>query len=238
MKNYIYSFIILLGLAACGSSSHTQKLKVQEFYAKFEEAKNPILLDVRTAEEYNAEHIDGAINIDFNKDHFKSELSKLDKTKPVFVYCKSGGRSAKSFMVLKELGFDPIYELRGGINSWKAHEKPVVKGLPVKSAPATNVDFKTALAGDKLVMVDFTAVWCGPCQKMKPSIHKLRDEMYEEIVITEVDVDRRKDLASTYRIAAMPTLVFFLNGKEVSRSVGYLTEPQLRNLIKDQLDNL
>jgi thioredoxin len=238
MKNlFIYS-LILLAVASCNSSSRTQKLKAQEFSVKLNETEKPILLDARTAEEYNEEHLKDAIVIDFENDNFETEIAKLDKSKPVFVYSNRGGRSAKAFMTLKKAGFSPVYELRGGIDSWKINDNPVVAGNKVKSinnGPKI-VDFATALKGDKLVLVDFTATWCGPCQKMKPSIHKLRDEMYKDIVITEVDVDARRDLSSKYRIEAMPTLVFFKDGKETSRSVGYLREAQLRSLIAKELD--
>ena len=140
-------------------------------------------------------------------------------------------------MKLKKAGFDPVYELRGGIDSWKINGNPIVSSKSKETedkAPGV-ITFEEAIKGDLPVMVDFTPVWCGPCQKIKPSIHKLRDEMYKEIVITEVDVDRQKNLASQYRIQAMPTLVFFKDGKETSRSVGYLTEEQLRDLIAKAL---
>ncbi|WPR72961.1 rhodanese-like domain-containing protein [Flavobacterium sp. NG2] len=76
------------------------------------------ILDVRTPEEFETEHINDAININWNGNSFVSEAEKLDKTKPVFVYCKSGGRSQKAAEKLKELGFTDIYELDGGFMQW------------------------------------------------------------------------------------------------------------------------
>ena len=238
MKNFFIYSLILLSVVSCNSSSRTQKLKAQDFSLKLNRTEKPILLDVRTVQEYNEEHLKDAIVLDLEKGNFENEIETMDKSNPVFVYSNRGERSAKAFMMLKKAGFRSVYELRGGIDSWKINGNPVVVGDKVKS---TNngpkiVDFATALEGDRLVLVDFTATWCGPCQKMKPSIHKLRDELYRDIVITEVDVDERRDLSSKYRIEAMPTLVFFKDGEETSRSVGYLREEQLRSLIAKELD--
>ena len=77
------------------------------------------IVDVRTPEEYKNGFIDNSQNIDFNSPTFDEDISKLDKTKPVILYCKSGGRSAKCSEKLKEAGFVKIYDLEGGITQWK-----------------------------------------------------------------------------------------------------------------------
>ena len=71
MKNFFIYFLILLSVVSCNSSSRTQKLKAQEFSLKLNETEKPILLDVRTLEEYNEEHLEGAIVIG----DFKIEIS-------------------------------------------------------------------------------------------------------------------------------------------------------------------
>jgi rhodanese-related sulfurtransferase len=77
------------------------------------------LVDVRTPSEYNGGHIKKAINIDFfNASNFKAAFEKLDKTKPVYVYCRSGARSQKAARKLVAMGFNEIYDLRGGYNAW------------------------------------------------------------------------------------------------------------------------
>lgn len=76
------------------------------------------LLDVRTPKEFEEGHIEGAKNIDYFNKGFKVELDKLDKTLPVYVYCRSGGRSAKSMQIMQELGFESIYNLKGGFLAW------------------------------------------------------------------------------------------------------------------------
>lgn len=81
--------------------------------------KEAQLIDVRTSEEYSGGHIGNAKNIDFNGPDFKAKMAKLDKNKPVLVYCQGGVRSAKAAAVLKEMGFKEVYDLQGGYGSWK-----------------------------------------------------------------------------------------------------------------------
>lgn len=75
--------------------------------------------DVRTPSEYNSGHIKKAINVDiFNAGNFNSYFEKLDKEKPVYVYCRSGARSQKAARKLLKMGFVQVYDLKGGYNSW------------------------------------------------------------------------------------------------------------------------
>ena len=86
-----------------------------------------VLVDVRTPEEYASGHIDGAININIFDQNFKQELEKLDKSQAVSVYCKVGGRSAKAANIMKEMGFEEVYDLDGGIRNWTEAGMETVK---------------------------------------------------------------------------------------------------------------
>lgn len=80
---------------------------------------NVQLVDVRTPEEYELGFIADAKNIDFLSPNFLEEVERLDKKKPIIVYCEKGGRSAKCAEKLKEVGFIKIYDLEGGYSKWK-----------------------------------------------------------------------------------------------------------------------
>ena len=86
-----------------------------------------LLVDVRTPQEFASGHLENAINIDFKSDHFKEEIGKLDRDKEVYVYCRSGGRSAGSAKVMQGMGFKKIYDLKGGILQWQKEDFKVVK---------------------------------------------------------------------------------------------------------------
>jgi rhodanese-related sulfurtransferase len=81
-------------------------------------AGNVQILDVRTPQETAQGKIDGAIEINFYDNDFKSRVSQLDRDIPVYVYCRSGGRSSQASEVLKELGFAVIYDLKGGFMNY------------------------------------------------------------------------------------------------------------------------
>lgn len=129
MKIKVMSLLFLfLGLTSC-LKNHTDGIQVLDA-AKYEKKitePNIQLIDVRTPEEFNEGHIANAVNINFLADDFEANVANLDKEKPVMVYCKSGGRSAKASARLKELGFKNITDLEGGISNWNSADKPTVK---------------------------------------------------------------------------------------------------------------
>ncbi len=90
--------------------------------ASYKEAiqnKEVQLVDVRTNREFRKGHLARAINIDFYKaSRFRLEFEKLDKSKPVYIYCRSGHRSQKAGKRLLGLGFSKVYDLEGGLNNW------------------------------------------------------------------------------------------------------------------------
>lgn len=83
-------------------------------------------------------------------------------------------------------------------------------------------------AAPKGVLLDFTATWCGPCQKMSPLISRLKREGYP---IKKVDVDQEPDLAKRFNVSSIPAFVLVVDGREVARSVGSTTESNLRRML-------
>ena len=84
---------------------------------------------------------------------------------------------------------------------------------------------------DKPVLVDFWAVWCGPCQMMAPILHELEAEM-PDVQIGQVNVDEQMDLARQFRVVSIPTLIIFKNGQEVQRMVGVTSKEELKDALK------
>lgn len=84
---------------------------------------------------------------------------------------------------------------------------------------------------DKPVLVDFWAVWCGPCQMMAPILHELEAEM-PDVQIGKVNVDEQMDLARQFRVVSIPTLIIFKNGQEVQRMVGVASKEELKDALK------
>lgn len=128
--NKITTFLITVLIASfssCASSSTNGKLitmNVQDF-EKAISVNQTQLVDVRTAAEYAQGHIDKSINIDVTQAGFLKQVkAKLNKEKPVYVYCHSGRRSLGAAKILAKAGFD-VYDLSGGIQNWTVQGKPV-----------------------------------------------------------------------------------------------------------------
>lgn len=129
MKIKVLSLMfLLLGFTSClkNQADGVQVLDVAKYEKKMAQP-DVQLVDVRTPEEFSEGHLENAINIDVSADDFDEKVASLDKEKPVMVYCKMGGRSAKAGTRLKELGFKNITDLEGGITNWTSEEKPTVK---------------------------------------------------------------------------------------------------------------
>jgi phage shock protein E len=113
------------------SNSNAQKEKIvvitpEEFKEK---SANQVIIDVRTPKEFSDGHIEGAVNINFLDENFIQQISNFDKdkTKPVFIYCKSGNRSGKAAAKISEIGYEKIYDLDGGILNWVRNNNEVIK---------------------------------------------------------------------------------------------------------------
>ena len=120
-----YSLLIILFISSFGIlKAQITNLTAQEFIAKAITTKNAQLLDVRTPEEWKAGKIASSNCINFNDAAFKQQIEKLDKNKPVFIYCAVGGRSGSASSILAKKGFKKVYNLEGGINAWIASGFP------------------------------------------------------------------------------------------------------------------
>lgn len=82
------------------------------------------MVDVRTPEEYKSGYIGNAVNHNvMDSLAFLNTISALDKNKKILVYCKTGRRSGKALMMMKNIGFNKVYHLKGGITEWKGELK-------------------------------------------------------------------------------------------------------------------
>jgi len=91
-----------------------------------EHSENPVVIDVRTPQEYNDGHVRDAVNIDYLSPSFRDALGPLDKTKLYIVYCRTGARSSAARDIMEEMGFKHVINVTGGYADW------VAAGLPVE----------------------------------------------------------------------------------------------------------
>jgi thioredoxin len=230
MKTKLFSllFISFLFLSCQGQSTKpVQTLDVKTYAEKLKNTEKPQLLDVRTPEEFGVEHLENADNVNVNSPDFATKAAQYDKSKPIFVYCKVGGRSAQAADKLVAMGFNEVYNLEGGIMKWTTAGMPKA-GQTAKTGGMTVEDYQKLVASDKKVLINFTAVWCAPCQKMKPYILKMQEEMKDQVKIVRVDADENKGLTEAMKIEGLPMIIIYENGKEVWRNLGYISEEDLK----------
>ncbi len=99
----------------------------------------------------------------------------------------------------------------------------------------TSQSFDTEVTNaDGLVLVDFYAVWCGPCQMIAPHVDALA-EAYPALKVCRIDVDAAGDIAARFGIMSIPTLIFFRSGNAVKTVVGYRTRDELRAIAEELL---
>lgn len=120
MKNIWLSFMLIVSIIACSEAQQIKRLNVKEFKELMDKTPNKTILDVRTNGEVAQGVLPQAMQIDYNSENFESQLDKLDKNKPVFIYCAVGGRSGSACSILAKKGFKQVYNLEGGINAWRA----------------------------------------------------------------------------------------------------------------------
>lgn len=224
MKIYRF-YLLLLSFVLFSCNGQNPTIEATAFAKKIESTPNPQILDVRTPEEFAGGHIEKAENINWLADDFVANVEKKDKTKPVFVYCKSGGRSKKAAEKLKELGFTTIYELEGGMLKWDAAglSKPSDKIIGI-----CDQEYAELLKSDKKVLVDFYADWCAPCKQMAPYLLKMQKEMKDKIVIVRLNADENKTMMNTLKISELPTLLLYKNGQVTWKHSGFISEEELK----------
>lgn len=93
-------------------------------------------------------------------------------------------------------------------------------------------NFEELINGDKPVLVDFFATWCGPCKMLSPILEQVAEET-DKVVIAKCDIDECMEIAQKYNIMSVPTLVAFKSGEEVKRAVGFRQKTQLLELIDE-----
>lgn len=92
--------------------------------------------------------------------------------------------------------------------------------------------FKEMIQSDKPVLVDFTAIWCGPCKMMAPILKEVKQEIGDAATIIKVDVDKNQHAAGEYQVQSVPTLILFKNGQPLWRQSGVIQKAGLVSIIK------
>ncbi len=237
MKN----FLILIGsvlLLSCSSNSQSFiNLNPIEFQTAIEK-EGGIILDVRTPQEVSSGAIENASTIDFYDQDFERKISKIQKEKTVYVYCKSGGRSSQAAKLLLKSGQAKVVNLSGGIMAWQATQLTLIRTSKKEDKFIQELsisDFDTMLSQNNLVLADFHALWCILCRKISPIIDELKEEYVNSAQVVRIDMDNSELLSESFEIKAVPTLILFKDSKEIWRQTGLISKEELTQLLDSHL---
>ena len=210
---------------------HVNAVKFKELIAK----EDAILLDVRTPEEYSRGHIAGSTSIDIADPAFVSKLNLLQKDKTILIYCLSGSRSYAAANYMIKNGFKKIYNLQRGMMEWNQQGFASEQSSQVVASTSTaftEQSFSKLLKDNKLVLVDFNAVWCAPCKAMMPVIDKLSVDFKGKAKVEKVDIEINKVITAAYQVQTIPGFVLFKDGKKVWSHNGVISYDDLALAIK------
>ena len=227
----LFSIALVAILFNSCSSEQTNGIKTNlsatEFADKIKELPSAAIIDVRTPDEFSKGHLVNANNYDWNGNKFDEQIASLDKSKPIFVYCLSGGRSSSAASEMRSQGFVTVYELDGGIMKWRSANLPETTNNTVVSNGMTKQQFDALLNSDKLVLVDFYADWCAPCRKMKPYLDEIAKDMADKVVVIRVDADENQALCNEMQIDALPVLQLYKSKTLFWSNKGYIEKSEV-----------
>lgn len=228
----MYRFLMAALLVCMGGALQAQQPQQEDArtFAKDIQQPGVQVFDVRTAEEYNTGHLPKALQADYtNKPEFNERVKYLDKQKPVYIYCLSGGRSSKAAQWMRENGFTSVVELENGVNAWKQAGLQL-EGVNTKKTQLTMEAYNKGIAKG-VVLTDVGAEWCPPCKQLEPVLAAFL-KSHQQVKLMKVDGGNDTDVMKAIGAKGLPTLIVYKNGREVWRKQGVATAEELAAAVK------
>ena len=228
------STLILISFLSCNKIS-SQRVSANDFYSELINDNSSIIIDVRTPEEFSKGHLRNALNINWFDDNFEDQVEILSRDRPVFIYCLSGGRSAKALDKISKMGFKNSYELDGGILEWRKNNYPESKiKVDLEKSLSVN-EFSELITSDKIVMVDYFAKWCAPCKVMEPFLDDLSEEYRDNLELIRIDYDQNLPLVKSLGVQGLPVIQLYYNNQLYWSKDGFSDKITIEAQIKKYL---
>ena len=229
INSIIIIALIIIGIQAKGQESQA-KLSLDEVEAKINQAKEPQIIDARSADEFAQIHLKNAIVLSTDPAKSASQINELNKQKPVFVYAIGNLRSGILAKKLRAQGFIEVYEIPGGIANWVGSGKPteasIKKGLTLTA-------FQNIVRKEKLILVDFGSKYCPGCIKMAPVVDSASAEL--GVPLIKVEVFDNTQLTHQLKINAIPNIALYKDGVLVWQKDGLFPKSEIIKAKSDLL---
>ncbi len=224
---------ILISIGSIAISVAQERLNVDVFLDSLARPAAKTVLDVRTTGEYAKGSLATAQNIDWNnKKTFPEKIEKLDRDKPVYLFCQSGGRSAKAAQFLKKKGFQ-VYELQGGFMQVPEEKRVILTTTDQHQKPSlTLAAYRQLTRSHPTVLINFTADWCAPCQALKPIVEKIAHDEQLGVQVIYIDADQHKGLLNALDVQLIPYFEIYRDGKHIWHRTGRVTEKRIRKVLQ------
>lgn len=235
MNKIVYTLLVFCGLLSGTVNAQVFERVNATRFKELVDQGNAIILDVRTPAEYSRGHIKGSTLIDVSDPNFKSKVSLVQKDKTVLLYCLSGSRSRAATSFLQTQGFKKIYELAHGLIEWNQLSYPLEKSTEAVAGNSKKYDdqiFSKLLKDNKLVFIDFQAVWCAPCKEMNPVIDKLASNYRAKVKVEKIDIEANQEITAKYKVQTIPGFLLFKEGKLAWSHSGTMSYEELEKEIK------
>ncbi|MFT5886627.1 MAG: thioredoxin 1 [Arcticibacterium sp.] len=194
------------------------------------------LVDIRMSKAYTEGHIKGALSLVYEDANFEEmAYTKIDKKRPVYLYCQTGTESKNAVIFLKELGFEEVHYLDKGFTRWTSSSKPYVSLLKTTKpiASFTLDDLNRVLDNNQEVFLFLYAPGCSDCKVMEPIIRR-NTGMETPTKLLEIDMSKEKAIAEHFNASETPTMLLFRNGRQIWKYTGQITEENLQVVLHKQ----
>ena len=234
MIKYFY-FLLIVSLLSCNQNK-SNLISAYDFDEMIRLDKSSIIIDVRTPEEFNKGHLRNSLNVNWFDDNFDDNIDIFSKDLPVFVYCLSGGRSAKANEKIRSLGFKNVYELDGGILEWRKNKFPEASLNNNYDNSLSVDDFNQFINSEKVVLVDYYAKWCAPCKIMEPYLDDISSEFSKNLKLVRINYDENLPLVRSLEVYGLPVLQLYKDKKLLWSHIGFIEKNRVEEQVKKYIN--
>ena len=227
---FIFTIICSCEINPSSSINNVNILNLSELTS----AGEYVLLDVRTNEERLNGYIANSTHIDYYDEAFYNKINLLDRNKPIYIYCKVGGRSSKAAIKIINAGFKKVFNLEGGFLKWSSNNLPIqlTKNLNEEITQEYNkLSLDSAITSNDNLLLYISTKWCVPCKRMNPVVDSLSNNFANDVKILKLDLDRNMFLNELYDIKSIPLFVLYKNNKQVWFKNGIIAYSELATKI-------